>query len=127
MPATATIPRALALVGLTTLASGCTNFIMDNKYGLTGRTMDLGPGPIFSLLTQPRGLSAGIEGVGPTRLAHIISVAAGGAGSIPPGYEQMAFAGLNEAGLSCDLHALLNSSYPPLPVPGMTNVMLYNF
>ena len=40
----------------------------------------------------------------------------------------MAFAGMNEAGLSCDLHALLNSSYPPLSTAvGKKNIMLYYF
>ena len=34
------------------------------------------------------------------------------ASKVGPNHE-MAFAGLNEAGLSCDLHALLNSAYPP--------------
>ena len=123
----------LALLGA---ASACSDWIMDDAYGLSVRTMDLGDGPSFSLRTQPRGHKAAVANLPPAKYGHIISVGANVShatklqqhveGTLPT--DDMAFAGLNEAGLSCDLHALLNSSYPPLSTAvGKKNIMLYYF
>ena len=124
----------LALLGA---ASACSDWIMDDDYGLSVRTMDLGDGPSFSLRTQPRGHKAAVAAnLPPAKYGHIISVGANVShatklqqhveGTLPT--DEMAFAGMNEAGLSCDLHALLNSSYPPLSTAvGKKNIMLYYF
>ena len=113
--------KGLAVVSLG-LAAGCSDWIMNDQYGLSVRTMDLGFGPTFGLKTQPRGHDAGMANIPPAKFGHIISVGKNvtTAQSRSPlrlsSYLQgddMAFAGLNEKGLSCDLHALLNSSYPP--------------
>jgi len=90
-------------------ATACSDWIMNDDYGLSVRTMDLKPGPEFALRTLPkvtgsskRGYIASI-GVNDTRLTLVDET----------DREAMVYAGLNDAGLSCDLHALLNSSYPP--------------
>ena len=118
--------RLLSILSLGMLANCCSDWIMDDEYGLSVRTMDLGTGPLFSLLTQPKGHKTGIEGVPPTKLAHLISVGANMSDFSPSAAsDEMAFAGLNEAGLSCDLHALLNSSYPPRAPTAHNNLNLY--
>jgi len=101
---------------------------MDDEYGLSVRTMDLAYGPRFGLKTQPRGHDTQQEGVPPAKYGHIISVGLNLSAEIKRGLNttEMAFAGLNEAGLSCDLHALLNSSYPQ-PSSAGKNLMLYYF
>ena len=131
------LPYALLLSAplLARPASSCSDWIMDDAYGLSVRTMDLGDGPTFSLRTQPRGHSTGYANIPPAKYGHIISVGANVShaarlqqvdGTLPT--DEMAFAGLNERGLSCDLHALLNSSYPPLSAGvGKKPVMLYYF
>jgi penicillin V acylase-like amidase (Ntn superfamily) len=93
------------------LVFGCSDFMMSDEYGLSVRTMDLGFGPTFGLKTQPRGHA--LAGLAPAKYGHIISVGANVSTKAYPLPAGMAFAGLNEAGLSCDLHSLLNSSYPP--------------
>ena len=117
-------------LALLLLPTSCSDWIMNDAYGLSVRTMDLGEGPTFSLRTQPRGHNIGATtNVPPAKLGHIISIGANMTAFKPgEGSAEMAFAGLNEAGLSCDLHALLNSSYPPLdPKAGKKNLMLYYF
>lgn len=78
--------------------------------------MDLGVGPRFELKTVPKGSLPLKHHLAPARHGHIISVETGAfsagiqkATGLPDG---IALAGLNVQGLSCDLHALLNSSYP---------------
>lgn len=98
---------------LTTTADGCTNFIMDDAYGLSVRTLDLGIGPKFGLRTQPKGHALhGLQPLPPATFGHIISFGTN-VSSVPNPDPDIAAAGLNEAGLSCDVHTLLNSSYPP--------------
>lgn len=122
-------PSLLALA-LASAARGCSDFIMDDEYGLSVRTMDLGNGPVFSLRSQPQGYATGLPGVPATKFGHVISVGEsvpvtaglGAANGLPEG---LAFAGINEKGLSCDLHALLNSSYPAQDPAAKANVNLY--
>ena len=118
--------RRALLLGVVASASSCSDWIMDDAYGLSVRTMDLGTGPTFSLRTQPRGHNTNFQNVPAAKYGHIISVGANvtGQDALSP---EMAFAGLNEKGLSCDLHALLNSSYPALNSSSSKNVMLYYF
>ena len=127
--------KLISLLSLSTaqLASCCSDWIMDDSFGLSVRTMDLGEGPNFSLKTQPKGHQAKLEGIEPAKYGHIISVGANmsafkpaNASKVDPNHE-MAFAGLNEAGLSCDLHALLNSAYPPYDPKAKHPVNLYFF
>jgi penicillin V acylase-like amidase (Ntn superfamily) len=98
-----------ALLLLLSSALGCSDWIMDDDYGLSVRTMDLGDGPTFSLKTVPA-QTKNVEWLPPTKYGSIVSI--GKNVSDFPMPADCAFAGLNEAGLSCDLHALLNSSYP---------------
>lgn len=116
--------RLASLAILVYSVSCCSDWIMDDEYGLSVRTMDVGYGPTFGLRTQPRGHDIHQEGVPPARYGHIISV--GTNVSMEFTDPEMAFAGLNEAGLSCDLHALLNSSYPQ-PSGAGKNLMLHYF
>ena len=125
---------------LLSFASGCSDWIMDDSFGLSVRTMDLGPGPTFSLKTQPKGHKpAGMPAAVPVaKYGHIISIGANLAQPSKSSQRHLelegiisgdaAFAGLNEAGLSCDLHALVNSSYPPRSSNvSANNLMLYYF
>jgi penicillin V acylase-like amidase (Ntn superfamily) len=93
---------------------GCSDWMMNDVFGLSVRTMDLGVGPEFGLKSQPRGSSRKAlmqPTIGAAKFGHIISIGANPAsrGGMPLDTAQ---AGLNEAGLSCDWHTLLNSSYP---------------
>lgn len=112
-------------------ASGCSEWIMDDAYGLSVRTMDLGVGPPrFELKTVPKGSLPLKHHLAPALHGHIISVETGAfsagiqkATGLPDG---IALAGLNVQGLSCDLHALLNSSYPR-PSSTSKDLSLYAF
>jgi len=121
--------RQLILALCLAATSCCSDWIMNDEYGLSVRTMDLGLGPTFALRTQPRGHTTGFANVPAAKFGHMISIGANVSKSLTSsGFptDEMAFAGLNEAGLSCDLHALLNSSYPGMKL-GKKNVMLYYF
>jgi penicillin V acylase-like amidase (Ntn superfamily) len=120
------------------LASSCSDWIMDDAFGLSVRTMDLGPGPTFSLKTQPKGYKPAGMAVPAAKYGHIISIGANLAQPSKGSQHHLeldgiisgdaAFAGLNEAGLSCDLHALVNSSYPPRSSnASANNLMLFHF
>ena len=113
------------LAATTTLLSvfGCSDFIMSDSYGLSVRTMDLGEGPTFALKTRPKG-TKGVEWLPPAKYGNIISVGTN-VSSFPMPMD-VAFAGLNEEGLSCDLHALLNSSYPK-PTHTSKDLSLFHF
>ena len=101
--------------------------------------MDLGPGPTFSPKTQPKGSKpAGVPNVPAAKFGHIISIGANIQQPSKDGRQRhlelggiisgdTAFAGLNEAGLSCDLHALVNSSYPQPSSNASANLLLYHF
>ena len=119
-------------------ASSCSDWIMDDSFGLSVRTMDLGPGPTFSLKTQPKGYKPAGMAVPAAKYGHIISIGANLAQPSKGSRHHLeldgiisgdaAFAGLNEAGLSCDLHALVNSSYPPRSSnASANNLMLFHF
>jgi len=78
------------------------------------------------LMTQPKGHATGIPGIAPTKVGHIISLGANMTEFVPSSTNpEMAFAGLNEAGLSCDLHALLDSAYPAPDPVAKNNLNLY--
>jgi len=83
----------------------CSNFAMNNDYGISVRTMDLGAVPFqWMIVTRPagskglrsskHGYTAFVEQVGPALLDTLIS------------------AGMNDAGLSCDIQTLLGSKHP---------------
>jgi penicillin V acylase-like amidase (Ntn superfamily) len=107
------------MLSLTALLSvGCSDWIMNDEYGLSVRTMDLGSGPTFSLHTQPRGSK--FRRLAPSKYGFLMSkgenFSAGASHSrlgLPASNaSETAMAGINEAGLTCDLHVLLNTSYP---------------
>ena len=108
----------LALLLRTAAVAGCSDWIMDDEYGLSVRTMDLGTGPVFSLKTQPKGTKPLSGSLPSSKYGHIISV---GVNVTGPTFSHMdgdlAWAGLNEAGLSCDLHANRGSLHGPPPPP----------
>jgi len=86
--------------------------------------MDLGEGPSFRLQTWPRGTVVLLQQA--SKFGAIVSL---GANMSRKGHElreDVVYAGLNEAGLSCDLHALLNSSYP-LPSNSSRDLHLHYF
>lgn len=95
----------LAMASMPWAASGCSHFAMENDFALTGRTMDLGniPGASWTVLTVPRGskgLRSSKYGYVGFVLKEVVIV------------EDIVFAGVNDAGLSCDLNALLGTQYP---------------
>ena len=55
--------KLISLLSLSTaqLASCCSDWIMDDSFGLSVRTMDLGEGPNFSLKTRPKGHQAKLK------------------------------------------------------------------
>lgn len=89
-----------------TCAVGCSNFLMENEYRLSGRTMDLGLtlpqwAAGFTLETTPRGIDGndfGFVGFVPSDAIFKL--------------ERIVTGGLNEQGLSCDLQTLLGTVYP---------------
>jgi len=80
----------------------CSNFAMQNSFGLSVRTMDLGDvlGLSWSILTLPSADSSkhGLLGFAAT-LAGIPN-------------ENWLFGGMNDAGLSCDAQTLIGTEYP---------------
>jgi len=88
---------------------------MDDEYGLSVRTMDLGdvPGLGWSLLTVP----AGSPGLRSSKHGYL-GFAASLAGIVQ---ENSIFGGMNDAGLSCDAQTLEGSKYPPAD-PGKDSI-----
>ncbi|OLQ01890.1 Ribonucleoside-diphosphate reductase large subunit [Symbiodinium microadriaticum] len=106
-------PRAMATalfsLGFASLllgSSACSNFVMNNDYGISVRTMDLGSIPRlgWSLLAVP----AGLPGLRSSKYGYL-GFAATILGVIEENY---LFGGMNDAGLSCDAQTLLGSKYP---------------
>eukprot|EP00656_Telonema_subtile_P017853 TRINITY_DN19629_c0_g1_i1.p1 TRINITY_DN19629_c0_g1~~TRINITY_DN19629_c0_g1_i1.p1 ORF type:complete len:344 (-),score=59.14 TRINITY_DN19629_c0_g1_i1:213-1244(-) len=99
----------LLLLATLALCHACSDFIMDNSYRLSARTMDFGTS-IFKLRTLPVGSPLPSAAGGASAYGAVISVQEQ-TFTNASGYP-IAEAGLNTQGLSCDLHALVNSSYP---------------
>jgi penicillin V acylase-like amidase (Ntn superfamily) len=104
---------ALALGG----ASGCSNWLMPHKTGLSGRTTDLGsfPGLAFALRSFPQNQSA----AGTQLLPHGRGVY-GYLGVVPDlgvSVSPMVTAGINEKGLTCDMQTLITTEMPPPCAP----------
>lgn len=90
--------------------SGCSNFLMENKYMLSGRTMDLGSLPLhadFSLQSSPAGQTLP-HGAGNSRYGFVGFIPSDG----PVELSAFVTGGLNERGLSCDVQTLLGTEYP---------------
>ena len=119
----ATLPQLRITIAMlaTSLVHGCSNFIMNNDYKLSVRTMDLGPEPglAFGILTAPRGSAmvgsakaggtsakAGTSAV--TKYGTLRFIPVEGGVKVPG----MATGGLNEHGLSCDMQTLIMTEYP---------------
>merc|ERR1712196_133639 len=90
------------------LGDACSNFAMENTYGISVRTMDLGTFPFqWTLVTKP----TGSKGFRSSRHGFVAVV-----GKLGPVIPQMkaniVAAGMNDAGLSCDIQTLLGSTYP---------------
>jgi len=97
---------ALGFASLLLGSSACSNFVMNNDYGISVRTMDLGsiPGLGWSLLAVP----AGSPGLRSSKHGYL-----GFAATIMRVIEENSlFGGMNDAGLSCDAQTLLGSQYP---------------
>lgn len=127
VPSPSSMMSRCALLAVIAAVHGCSDWIMDDQFGLSVRTMDLGVGPHFALRTVPRGLK---DPKGqPAKHGALVSVMVGN-GTAHSGLSKVLLsndvvaAGLNEAGLSCDLHALLNSSYPA-PSNSSADLSLY--
>lgn len=97
--------RAICWLVAITGADACSHFAMDSGYGLTARTMDLADMPFsWSILSVPVGSS----GLRSSKHGYVGFVA----GSLGLLVEDLVFAGINDAGLTCDLNALLGTIYP---------------
>lgn len=100
-----------SVVTLLQYGHACSNFMMENDYRISARTMDLGsfPGDLqFAIVTIPIG----------SDLRGPISTSRFGSVSFSPvdlGIEvdYISFGGLNTAGLTCDSQTLLHTKYPP--------------
>lgn len=102
----ATALFSLGFASLLLGSSACSNFVMNNDYGISVRTMDLGSIPRlgWSLLAVP----AGLPGLRSSKYGYL-GFAATILGVIEENY---LFGGMNDAGLSCDAQTLLGSKYP---------------
>jgi penicillin V acylase-like amidase (Ntn superfamily) len=104
----------MAVVPLLAASLGCSNWLMENSYVLSGRTMDLGlPTQSFGLQTLPAGgtLSSLVK---PVSTARYGSVGAIPLANSPWGKNVHGFTGgLNERGLSCDVQTLTSSEMGP--------------
>lgn len=92
------------------LCKCCSNFIMDNEYGISVRTMDLGSGPgglalSFGLRTYPAGVAL-TKGTSRYGFVGFVPVEVGIA------LKGFVTGGMNEQGLSCDQQTLLGTVYP---------------
>lgn len=91
----------LCLVG----AFGCSNFMMENDFHISVRTMDLGAfDGEWVLTTRPHGSAALRNG----NFGYVSVVEKRGSEV----QESIVAAGINMAGLTCDMHVLLGSEYP---------------
>mmetsp|Transcript_35311 Transcript_35311/g.75242 ORF Transcript_35311/g.75242 Transcript_35311/m.75242 type:complete len:348 (+) Transcript_35311:164-1207(+) len=109
-------PRWLFAAGLLGSCSACSHFAMENDYALTGRTMDLETisNSSWTILVEPTS-----DATKQPFLGMILQQN----GTME---EDIVFAGINSAGLTCDLNALLGTKYPD-PAPDKTNIQVYLF
>jgi penicillin V acylase-like amidase (Ntn superfamily) len=91
-------------------SNACSNFYMQNDYRLSGRTMDLGSLPLhagFTLMSYPVGTSTLYDRRGTNELGFV--------GFVPSKGELdlrfMVTAGINTAGVSCDMQTLLGTGF----------------
>eukprot|EP00930_Biecheleria_cincta_P089244 TRINITY_DN78529_c0_g1_i1.p1 TRINITY_DN78529_c0_g1~~TRINITY_DN78529_c0_g1_i1.p1 ORF type:complete len:359 (-),score=46.67 TRINITY_DN78529_c0_g1_i1:64-1140(-) len=93
---------------------GCSHFAMENDYRLTVRTMDLATIPFseWTIMTVPRG-SAGLRSAKHGYVAFVEKVS----GHV---ISDLVTAGMNDAGLTCDLQTLLGTKYPQTANVGNT-------
>jgi len=103
-----------ALALLVAGACACSNFLMPHDTGLSGRTMDLGSifGLDWEFRTFPLGSATRSSRALPNGVTRF-----GFVGVIPIELKlpvaSLVTAGLNEAGLSCDMQTLISTEYPP--------------
>ena len=95
---------------LTTLTqiSSCSNFIMDNDFVISARTMDLGVGLSFGIGTTPVSSQLGTLAF-PTARHGFVGFVPIEVGIV---LEHLVTAGLNSVGVSCDQQTLLHTVYP---------------
>ena len=101
------VVKAQQLLLLSSAALGCSNFLMENHYQLSVRTMDLGTPLSFGVATVPRGTVTGHNDAPSTY--GFVGFPPVEAGIILHHYVS---GGMNEAGLSCDEQTLLGTVYP---------------
>lgn len=96
----------LILLGLSApFSMCCSNFAMNNDYGLSADTMDLGSDPHeWMIITRPQGM----PGLRSSRFGYVGFV--GKIGSVVD--DTLVADGMNTAGLTCDAHVLLGSKHP---------------
>jgi penicillin V acylase-like amidase (Ntn superfamily) len=87
----------------------CSNWLMNNSYHVSGRTMDLGPitGLGWALQSTPRGKNLAPLGCA-AKLGYVAFVPT----ILSVADAAMASGGLNEAGLSCDEQTLITTQMP---------------
>lgn len=87
------------------LSSSCSNFAMNNEYGLSADTMDLGLDSYqWMIITRPQG----VPGIRSSNFGYVGFV--GKLGSVLA--DKRVADGMNAAGLTCDAHTLLGTKYP---------------
>lgn len=94
--------HTLVFIGLSWAPSmGCSNFAMNNDYGLSADTMDMGPVWYqWTISTRPKGM----PGVRSSKFGYV--------GFVESTCPSLVADGMNTAGLTCDAHALLGSKHP---------------
>jgi len=98
--------HALVVLGFcATLSMGCSNWAMNNDYGLSADTMDEGSDPHqWMIITRPQGM----PGLRTSKFGYVGIV--GKLGSVLE--DTLVGDGMNTAGLTCDAHVLLGSKNP---------------
>jgi penicillin V acylase-like amidase (Ntn superfamily) len=109
---------ALCAVGA---CHGCSNFLMENDYRISCRTMDLGGGLEFGVRTIPAG--AALASHGRVAAYGMVAFVPGDAGVYLPHFVT---GGMNTAGLSCDQQVLQGTRYAN-PTNASTDVGIDHF
>lgn len=107
MPRSSVVARVQQALLLTSGVSACSNFLMENDYVLSVRTMDLGTPLSFGVATVPRGSGIARDAKSTYGFVGFPPVEAGIV------LQHFVSGGMNEAGLSCDEQTLLHTKYPP--------------
>jgi penicillin V acylase-like amidase (Ntn superfamily) len=113
----------IQLMALISISHACSNFLMENDFCISARTMDLGKALSFGVSTVPIATSLAAKGFPKAKYGFV--------GFIPVELDiplqHFVTGGLNTAGVSCDQQTLLHTVYPNATGNQSTDVAIDNF